>query len=73
MKQELAEEVYNRAARKYPYARLIKHGRCQYILVSERGQRALLKRLKKRKEEHEQAIAEIDATLAAVGERKEEK
>jgi hypothetical protein len=69
--EELADDIFPYIVDQFSDAVMIKLGIEQWITVSKRGQNALIKRLKTRKDNHLKCIREIDSAIERLR-RKEE-
>jgi hypothetical protein len=61
--EELADDIFPFIRDQFPEAIMVKLGIGQFITVSKRGQNALIKRLKSRKEAHEKDINELNYAI----------
>ena len=64
--EELADELFPEVKKIYSNAKMVKLGIGQYITVSKKAEKDIIKRLKAERENHEKKIKEIDYCICSI-------
>ena len=61
--EELADDIFQNIKNQFPDAIMIKIGIEQWITVTKRGQNALIKLFKSRRDEYKESINEVESAI----------